>query len=672
MHVIARGGAAALPIVLLALVAGCRPRGDAVPAPIVPSSTAAAAVAPGEWPAYGRDPGGARFSPLARITRENVARMKVAWTYRTGDVSDGTTYPRKSTFEATPILAFGSLYFSTPFNRVIALDPESGAERWAYDPGIDRGVRYMEAYASRGVSAWEDAAAPAGSACRRRIFLGTIDARLIALDAMTGRPCASFGAGGTVDLTAGVEVKGPGDYGVTSPPAVVNGVVVVGSSMGDNRGVDLERGTVRGYDARTGALRWSWDPIPRDERADAWKEWEPAAALRTRAANAWAPISADPERDLVFVPTGSAAPDYYGGERPGSNAHANSVVALRAATGRVVWAFQVVHHDLWDYDVAAQPALVTARRGGRAVPAVAVATKVGHIFLLHRETGEPLLPVEERPVPASTVPGERAWPTQPFPAATPNLVGMGRLTPDDAWGLVPEDRAACRALLAGARSDGLFTPPALEGTILAPGGVGGTNWGGVAVDESRGLLVTGVNRLAQLVQLYPRESARQHYGNDRWNDGEIGAQRGTPYVMIRRFLLAPSRVPCTAPPWGRLVAVDLATGAVRWQVPLGFIPQLVERVPEAASWGSITLGGPIVTAGGLVFAAGTMDDHLRAFDVENGRELWKAKLPAGGQATPMTYRSPTSGRQFVVIAAGGHGGLGTMLGDYVVAFVEGN
>ncbi|HVD59739.1 MAG TPA: pyrroloquinoline quinone-dependent dehydrogenase [Gemmatimonadaceae bacterium] len=621
----------------------------------------------GDWPAYGRDPGGARFSPLTEITPANVTGLHIVWTYRTGDISDGSKYPRKSTFEATPILFDGTLYLSTPFARVIALDPETGAERWTFDSKLDKTVRYSENFASRGVSAWSDPTASRNAPCAKRIFLPTIDARLIALDAANGKPCTDFGNAGTIDLTQDVGPVDKGEYGVTSPPAVINGVVVVGSSMGDNRGVDLERGTVRGFDARTGAKRWSWDPIPRNRGDPGSETWDPAAATRTRAANAWGVISGDPSRDLVFIPTGSASPDYFGGLRPGMDLYANSVVAIRASTGKFVWGFQVVHHDLWDYDVAASPTLFTWRSNGREIPAVAITTKQGHLFILDRETGKPILPVEERPVPKSNVNGETSWPTQPFPVATPNLVtGNGAPTADTAWATTDEDRAACRDMLAGTRNDGIFTPPTYEGSLVFPGSVGGTNWGGAAVDGNNGTLVTSVNRLVQRVSVIPRDSLSAAADRGRRFGIEFGSQRGTPYGMSRRFLLSPRIVPCNSPPWGKLVAVDLATGFIRWSVPLGVIPWLAS-IPGSDKWGSITLGGPITTATGLVFVGATMDDNIRAFDIRSGAELWKGKLPAGGQATPMTYRS-LSGRQIVVIAAGGHGGLGTTLGDYVVAF----
>jgi quinoprotein glucose dehydrogenase len=620
-----------------------------------------------DWPAYGRDPGGSRYSPVAQIDRSNVKRLRVAWTYRTGEDVSKSVVGNKAAFEATPIMVDGTLYLSTPFNRVIALDAETGKRHWVFDPKVSTATDFSEV-TCRGVSTWP--AGPAkGPGERRRIFVATIDARLIALDAATGELAKDFGSGGQVDLTSGVRLVNPGQYQVTSPPAVIGDLVVVGSSIGDNRGVELERGVVRAYDARTGAQRWSWDPIPTDPADPARKTWKGDSADRTGAANAWGVISADAERDLVFVPTSSLSPDYYGGERIGVNSYANSVVALRASTGKVVWHFQVVHHDLWDYDVAAQPLLLMIRRDGKDVPAVAAATKMGFIFLLDRETGKPLYPVEERPVPRSTVAGEEAWPTQPFPTFPPPLVPQ-KLSPGDAWGTNPEDREWCAARIKALRFEGIFTPPSLgEGTLVFPSNVGGVNWGGVWHDSGRGLLIAQTNRIPLFVRLIPRAEYDALRSTDAANrmTGEFGRQRGTPYAMYREFLRTPSGMFCNPPPWGTLAAVDLGTGKIRGEVPLGTIPTL-SALPESSRWGSPNLGGSVVTGGGLAFIAAAMDNYLRAFDVETGRELWKWELPAGGQATPMTYQLRKGGKQFVVICAGGHGKMGTKKGDYVVAF----
>jgi len=596
------------------------------------AATSASAQSAGDWGAYGRDPGGTRFSPLAQITRGNVTDLRPAWVYRTGD------YLRdRGRFEATPLVAEGTLYIATPLGRVIALDPATAAEKWTYDAKVSLAGDYGD-FANRGVATWLDATRSPGRACRHRIFLATVDARLIALDGQTGLPCADFGTAGQVDLAADLR-NAPayhGEYGVTSPPVVISGLVIVGAAVSDNQRTDAPEGVVRAFDARTGRLRWKWDPV----------------ALPTGAANAWSVFSADPARDLVFVPTGSASPDFYGGMRPGDNRYANAVVALRASTGRFVWAFQVVHHDLWDYDVPAQPVLFSLRRGGRVIPAVAVATKMGHLFLLDRRTGEALLPVEERPVPASDVPGERAWPTQPFPPA-PYRLTPESLSATEAFGTSDSTRASCRARIAPLRYEGVFTPPSLRGTIIWPGNIGGMNWSGVAVDERRGLLFAPTNRIATIVTLIPRDSLmamrHAHPGT------EISAQRGTTYAMMREWLIGPDGLPCTPPPFGTLAAMDLTAGAVKWQVPLGPGPR-----------GAINLGGATVTAGGLVFIAATQDQRLRAFDEATGRELWSAALPAGAQALPMTCLA--TGRQYVVVAAGGHDRLGTTMGDYLVAF----
>lgn len=608
-----------------------------------------------DWPAVGGDAGGMRWSQHTRIDRTNVQQLAPAWTFRTGEMP-GTDGHNPSKFEATPVLAWNTLFVSTPRNVVIALVPETGEELWRFDPEIPTETHYSEGYVSRGVALFEDSNA---SECPRRVFLGTMDARLIAIDAGTGERCASFGEDGVVALNT-PDVRSlfdRGQYSMTSPPAVIGDIVVIGSSIGDNRRVKVERGIVRGYDARTGELRWSWDPIPLPGKPGS-DAWQPAQAEATGGGNAWGVLATDAERGLVFVPTGSAAPDFYGGERLGDNRYANSVVALRAETGEVAWHFQVVHHDLWDYDVPAQPVLTTLRIDGDDVPVVVQTTKMGHVFVLHRDTGRPVFPVEERSVPASDVPGEQAWPTQPFPTR-PAPLHSTRLDPDSLGILSPEDRAACLMAIEGMRNEGMFTPPSLQGTVVYPSYVGGSNWGGMAVARESGIAVVPINRMPVWVRLIPRD---EFEGESRSGlRAQFTPQHGTPYGMARSILFAPSGVPCSPPPWGLLHGVDLTSGDILWSVPIGRWGDL------DPSFGSAILGGPMVTAGGLVFMAGTMDDTMRALDIETGEVLWSAKLPAGGNAVPMSYVG-RDGRQYIVIAAGGHGNLGTTPGDYVVAF----
>jgi quinoprotein glucose dehydrogenase len=635
-------------------------------------SLAAGPLAPpaSDWPSYGRDPGGSRHSPLTQIDRANVARLEVAWTFHTGEAGVTPRRGRPPALEATPLVVDGTMYLSTPLGRVIALDPATGRERWRYDPGVDSERGYGD-FASRGVSYWRDARASASAACARRIFMATIDARLVALDAGSGRPCPDFGSEGIVDLRRGLRVP-PFEFQafeMTSPPAVVGDIVVAGSAIADNSRLAPASGEVRGFDARTGALRWTFDPIPQDARDPASATWRDGSAARTGAANVWSVIAADPERDLVFLPTSSPAPDYFGGMRKGENRYGNSIVALRASTGAVVWHFQTVHHDVWDYDNASPPALTTVVKDGVAVPAVLQATKTGMLFVLNRGTGKPLFPVEERAVPRSTVAGEETSATQPFTAVTPPL-SPHRYSADEAWGPTAESRAWCRAQMAALRNEGIFTPPSLEGTLAVPGNIGGAHWGGVAADAARKIAVVPVNRVAAVVQLFLNEGfdgdrLRREDATRGLTDWEYARMEGTPYVMRRRLFIGPAGLPCTPPPFGALVAVSLETGRVLWDVPLGTMPALKEGAPAApADSGSPNLGGPIVTASGLVFIGATLDRMFRAFDVETGRVLWSAPLPAGARATPMTYAA--GGRQFVVIAAGGGGPFGT--GDAIMAF----
>jgi len=607
---------------------------------MLPSLVLIAMVA-ADWSYYGGDSGGTRFSQLAQINASNVQHLEKAWEYHTGALQPETKQNEKAAFEATPILINGVLYLATPFNQIIALDAATGAERWKYDPDVDRSQNYSEV-TSRGVAFWSESAGK--GACTTRIFEGTIDARLIAVDAATGKKCDAFGDHGQVDLSKDVHPRGKGDYQVTSAPTVVGNLVITGSSIGDNRAFDVERGVVRAYDTRTGALKWSWDPIP----------WDPAVPHQTGAGNAWGTISADPDRDLIFVPTGSAGPDFYGGMRLGNDEHADSVTALRASTGELVWSYQVVHHDLWDYDVAAEPALITYK--GR--PAVAVATKMGLLFVLDRETGKPLHDVKEQPVPKSDVEGEQASPTQPIPAWD-SLVPLG-LKNEQVQG------EWCAAQVAKLRNEGIYTPPSLKGTLVFPGNAGGVNWGGLAVDPDQQLIFADTNRLAGAVRLIPRDqyvaertAAEKNKAKENRFTGEFGGQSGTPYAMYREWLITPERTLCTPTPWGALVAFDLKTGKIKWQAPLG-------TLVKGQNTGTPNLGGPMATAGRLVFTAAAMDTSLRAFDIKTGKELWKGDLPAGAQSTPMTYSM--GGRQYIVICAGGHGKLGTKMGDSVVAY----
>jgi quinoprotein glucose dehydrogenase len=637
-------------------------------AAVLSASTAvhAQSRATSDWGYYGGDAFGRRFSSLDQINRGNVAHLELAWSYRTGELGAGFARAGRLTFEATPVLAFGALYLETATNIVIALDPQTGAQRWRFDPHVERAARYSEASA-RGVSVWEDSEQQPALSCRRRVFTGTLDARLIALDADSGRPCADFGSGGSVDLTRGVRIRDPGAYLVTSPPAIYGNLVIVGSAIGDNRAVSLERGVIRAFDARSGAPVWSFDPLPDAYDHPAAGDWQLEQALNTGAGNAWGVMSVDEEHGLVLIPTGSASPDFYGGLRVGMDRYADSLLALDARTGRLVWGQQLVHHDLWDYDLAAQPVLGDFEVQGSPVAAVIQATKTGMLYVFERTHGRPLVTLTEKPVPASRVPGEHAWATQPF-SALPALVPQQPVQPRDAWGITFWDRGRCRELIASLRNEGIFTPPDTKGTLESPGYIGGVNWGGLAFDEQRQRVIAAVNLLPMMVTLLTPEEFDEQSHSGKYPRAEFSRQAGAPYGVRREPLLSPFGLPCTPPPWGTLVSVDLRGARIVWQVPLGSTEGHTPWFVPDREFGMPNMGGPIVTAGDLVFVGAALDSYLRAFDIETGRELWKYKLPAGAQATPMTYRGGADQRQYVVISAGGHGALGTPRGDYVIAF----
>jgi quinoprotein glucose dehydrogenase len=555
-----------------------------------------------------------------RISPTTIGRLEVAWVYDTGDSTEalrpGADPPA---FEATPVYAEGALYLSTPLGTVAALDAETGKELWKVDLAIRRNTDYSD-FANRGPAVRGP-----------RLYVGTVDGRLICLERATGRFCSGFGRDGQIDLTRGLRhpPQWHGEYGVTSAPAIYRDLVIVGSSVSDNSRARMASGEVRAFDAESGALRWTFHPLPAEAQAG--------------GANTWSRIVVDEDSGLAYLPTGSASPDYFGGLRPGDNLYANSLVAVNARSGERVWHFQLVHHDLWDYDTTTPPLLYPGRDG----PAVAVGNKSGHVFLLHRLNGTPLFPVVEKPVARSDVPGERASPTQPFPTQPASLVPQ-RVAAGDLWGETPEDLESCRQTLRTLRNEGVFTPPSLGGSLHVPGNVGGLHWGGFAWDPTQRLLIAPVNRLPAIIRLIP------HAGFDeaqkKFPARETTEQDGTPFAMSREFFRSASGKPCVAPPWGELVAISVDSGEVAWRAPLG-----------------LNLGGPAATDTGVVFIGASVEPYLRAFETRTGKELWKGQLPTSARATPLIYVTER-GKQMVAIAAGGHGSGFSKLDTKLVVF----
>ncbi len=625
---------------------------------------AAIVVAPAAqaWTHYGGDQEGTRYVDLDQINTDNVSDLEIAWEYRTGDLAARPEAIHASAFEGTPILNNGNLVFCTPFNEIIALDPGTGIERWRYDAAVAEGLNPANQYVCRGVTPWEDASAADGTRCASRLFMGTVDYRLIAVDALTGEQCEGFGDGGQIQVDPGMTLLWPGEFHFTSPPAVIGDIVIVGSAIGDNARVEAPKGTVRAYNARTGEPVWTFDPIPLVPSDPGAETYGGADGIRAGHANVWSIMAVDEERDLVFLPTSSPSPDFYGGLRPGLNEYSNSVVAVRGSTGEVVWSFQTVHHDIWDFDVSAQPLLTTLTLDGEEVPVVVQNTKMGFVFVLHRETGEPIFPVEERAVPQSAVMGEWLSPTQPFPTIPAPLHPTEALDGSDAWGFTFWDRGACRRRFNALSSEGIYTPPTEEGILMYPFTGGGANWGSAAYDPDTQVMVVGMNRMVHEITLIPADEvveARNHL------DKEVALQRGAPFGMSRDLVMSSFGAPCNRPPWGTLVAVDLSTGEVLWERTRGTTEDLVSFLPAMAT-GEPALGGPMITAGGLVFEAGTLNYRIRARDMATGRRLWSHRLPAGTPATPMSYEY--DGRQYVVIGSGGYGRVGTTMGDSIIAF----
>jgi quinoprotein glucose dehydrogenase len=580
-----------------------------------------------EWPHYGGDVGGSKYSPLNQINKQNVKELRVAWTFDTGEVSDGKEYPTRSAFEGTPIVVDGVMYLTSPFAHLFALDPETGNKLWDFDPKVDRTLR-LNLFINRGAAYWGDGE-------RRRIFLGDQQGRLFSINAATGVLDAQFGNAGVLDLAEDMLAGTGGRYGLTSPVAICGNVVVAGGWVTDGR-PQGPSGDIRGFGAANGEELWRFHTVPHPGefghetwQSDSWKD--------RGGTNAWSALSVDQENGLVFVPLTSSSYDFYGGDRKGANLFSDSLVALDCKTGARKWHFQTVHHDLWDYDLPAQPILGSVRRGGREVPAVAQVTKQGFVFLLHRLTGEPLFEVQERPVPRITTPGEESSPTQPFPVNPPAYARQS-MNADEITDVTPESRAECLEMTKDAVfPEALFPAITEKATVLFPGLNGGANWGGGAFDPVDDVLFVNsmdVGGLFRLIQR-PEDSAIAY------------ALRSAKY----EFFWDSNRYPCQKPPWGSLTAVDLNSGTFRWRVTLGEFDELTKKgIPPT---GAPNLGGPIATAGGLVFIAATSDGKFRAFDKDTGAELWVTKLPASGMATPLTYRGKKTGKQFVAIAAGG-------------------
>ncbi len=632
------------------LVAGCGGEG-AADRPAGPAT---------EWTSFGGAPGGGHYSAANEITVSNVKSLELAWTHRSGDfrgppaegVGKINGPIQQSNFEVTPIVSGDTLYYCTPFNRVFALDAATGKERWVFDPKVK--VDEENVTVCRGVSLWEGGGQ---GVCATRIFEGTLDARLIALDATTGKPCEKFGEQGSVDLNVGLTSHGPKEYDVTSPPAILGRAVIVGSLVADSFRKDVPAGVVRAFDAETGALLWAFNPVPPGE-----PDRNPDGTFRSSTVNVWSIISVDPERNLVFLPTGNAGPDFVAAERAGLDYYASSVVALDGATGKPVWHYQVVHHDVWDYDMPSQPTLVDLTIEGKKVPALVQATKMGLTFVLNRETGAPLFPVSEKPAPQEgMVAGESLSPTQPVPSLPEPLVPL-TFQPSDAWGFTFWDRNRCRDSIAALEHDGLYTPPTLKGSVLQPSTLGGNDWGSPAIDPGRKLMVVSTNHIPMTLKLVPRAQCAAVQGLDY-------PQSGSQYCAVVAPLFSPWGAPCSKPPWATLSAIDLESGKIRWTTALGKLGPAA-RWPMSTMDGGFSVGGPVVTKTGLIFIGASTDPALRAYSIETGEELWKAKLPTSANSVPMTYRLGDGGRQFVVVAAGGHFAFSGIepAGDYLMAF----
>jgi quinoprotein glucose dehydrogenase len=620
-------------------------------------------VPPGEWHAYGRTGFGQRYSPLDQITPANVGKLQVAWQLRTGDMRGKPGDPVETTFEVTPLKVGNRLYLCTPHQQVLAVDATTGKVIWRHDVKV-QGELALQHLTCRGVSYQPAPVTSAPGMCPGKIFMPTADGRLVALNPETGATCAEFGNNGQIDLWQGMPNHDPGAYYSTSPVVVAQNLVVVGGTVLDNVSTKEQSGVIRAFNADTGALVWNWD----SGRPDATMPLPADQTYTVNSPNSWSISSVDEALGLVYVPLGNQPPDQWGGNRsPSVERYSSAVVALELATGKVRWVYQTVHHDLWDYDVPAQPSLIDLRLNGQVVPALVQPTKQGELFVLDRRTGAPLLPVHEKPAPQGAAQGDHTAPTQPKSALS---FDPKPLTGRDMWGATMFDQLYCRVAFHRLRYEGRFTPPSTQGSLIYPGNFGVFNWGSVAVDPMRQIVFATPTYLAFVSKLVPRpnDTALMVQGGER-PQGSLPALNenfGAPFAVKLSAFVSPFNIPCQQPPWGNVAGAELGTGRIAWMHRNGTVRDL-SPLPVPFKMGVPNLGGPVMTAGGVAFLSGTLDYYVRGYNVTNGEEVWRSRLPAGGQATPMTYTG-ADGRQYVVVVAGGHGSLGTKAGDYVIAY----
>ena len=617
------------------------------------------AVPPGEWHQYGRTNYGQRYSPLDQINVENVGELEEVWRYQTGDVKLPDDVA-ETTYQVTPLKVGNSLLLCTPHNWAIALDATTGEEKWKYDPnaGLNPDRQHQTC---RGVTYYADPDAPAGAPCAERVYLPTSDARLIALDATNGEVCTAFADQGTLRLEQGMPYNPAGYYYSTSPPVIAAGKIIIGGAVNDNYSTQSQSGVIRAFDVDTGELIWNWDSGNPGQTAPL----QPGQTYTANSPNSWSVFSVDEDLGLVYIPLGNQVPDQLGmGRSEAVEKHSSSIVALDVNTGADRWVFQTVHHDLWDMDVPAQPVLLDlTREDGTVVPALVGPTKQGDIYVLNRETGEPIIEVTEEPAPGGAIPEDFTAPTQPTSALT---FKPEPLQEKDMWGISMFDQLACRIRFHQLNYEGRYTPPSLDGTLVYPGNFGTFNWGSVAIDPERQVMFGMPTYLAFTVKLVPRDEIPPKGTDEKGSEQGLNRNEGAPYGVYMGPFLGPLQIPCQAPPWGYVAGADLRTGEVAYKHRNGTVYDMTP-LPLPFKVGVPGIGGPMITKGGLAFLGAAVDDYLRAYDLTTGEQLWQARLPAGGQATPMTY-AVDDGRQFVVMVAGGHGSVGTKPGDYVIAY----